>query len=314
VSRRYGTEHTVIDAPAIDGAALLEAVRALDQPLADPAYVMTKTLARHTRAHVTVAISGDGGDELFAGYTRYAEDEARFPDSAGRRLVRSLVRGGLLPGAALRRGLAGQDMLLYRRVELGPFDPSRKGLGRYLRPDLLLASQPQATLERWRALAARWGGRVDTAALMRADLWTYLSENCLAKTDRAAMAHGLEVRVPFLGNPVLDLVLPWPAGVHYDRAGGKALLRALARQYLPEEAWNRPKHGFSVPLRDYFNGSWRSVAADHFSRCGSIAPFLQAAALQALWRDACAGRASRRLAFTMLVLLVWLERHPLTFS
>jgi asparagine synthase (glutamine-hydrolysing) len=70
------------------------------------------------------------------------------------------------------------------------------------------------------------GRPIGTAALMRADLWTYLSEDCLVKTDRASMAHGLEVRVPFLGNPVLDLVLGWPAEVHFDADGGKALLRA----------------------------------------------------------------------------------------
>jgi asparagine synthase (glutamine-hydrolysing) len=149
---------------------------------------------------------------------------------------------------------------------------------------------------------------------MRADLWTYLSEDCLVKTDRASMAHSLEVRVPFLGNPVLDLVLHWPAQVHFDDAGGKALLRAIARRTLPEAAWNRPKHGFSVPLRGLFNGAWREVAEAHFARAAEIAPFLKATAVQKLWQQACVGRASRRLAFTMLVLLLWLDRHRVAFG
>jgi len=314
VARRFGAEHSVIDAPAIDGKALVDAIDALDQPLADPAYVTTKELSRHTRSRVTVAVSGDGGDELFAGYPRFREVEQSFPDSALRRMTRALVRKGLLPAAVLRRGLAGAEMLLYRRVELGPFEPSRKGLGRYLLPEAHRASRPERTLAGWLELAARWGRPIDTAGLMRADLWTYLSEDCLAKTDRASMAHGLEVRVPFLGNPVLDLVLEWPAHVHFDAHGGKALLRAIAQRSLPESAWNRPKHGFSVPLQQLFNGAWNEVAREHFARASEIAPFLNATALQELWQSACRGRASRRLAYTMLVLLVWLRRHPLEFG
>lgn len=166
----------------------------------------------------------------------------------------------------------------------------------------------------WLELASRWGEPIGTAALMRADLWTYLSEDCLVKTDRASMAHGLEVRVPFLCNSVLDLVLRWPAEVHFDAQGGKALLRAIARRSLPESTWNRPKHGFSVPLLQFFNGAWREVAQAQFERCAEIAPFLNAAAVRELWQRARAGRASRRLAFTMLVLLLWLERHRVVFA
>jgi len=286
VARAFGAEHSVIDAPEIGGEALIRAVQALDQPLADPAYVPTKELSRLTRTRVTVAISGDGGDELFGGYPRFLEGEARFPDSPLRRMTRALVRRGLLPAALLRRGLAGREMLLYRRVELGPFDPSRKGLGRFLSPEALRASRPEATLEGWLQLAARWGEPIGTDGLMRADLWSYLSEDCLVKTDRASMAHSLEVRVPFLGNPVLDLVLGWPAAVHFDAAGGKALLRAIARRVLPETAWNRPKHGFSVPVQEFFNGPWREIGDSHFGRAAEIAPCLDARALGALWRAA----------------------------
>ena len=314
VALAFGAEHTVIDAPAMDGALLAQAVGQLDQPLADPAYLATNVLSRLARSAVTVAVSGDGGDELFGGYPRFREVEAGFPDSPLRRLTRVLIRRGMLPGALLRRGLAGRDMLLYRRVELGPFDPSRKGLGRFLSTDALARCRPEDTMREWLELAGRWGDPIGTAALMRADLWSYLSEDCLVKTDRASMAHGLEVRVPFLGNPVLDLVLGWPADVHFDADGGKALLRAIARRTLPESAWNRPKHGFSVPLREFFNGPWRAVGDAQFERTAEIAPFLNAPAVRELWRRACAGRASRRLAFTMLVLLLWLERHNLAFD
>jgi asparagine synthase (glutamine-hydrolysing) len=312
VASHYATEHTVIDAPTIDAAAFEGAIAALDQPLADPAYVATNELSRLTRRAVTVAISGDGGDELFAGYPRFSQSEERFPDSLGRRLLRTGARAGWLPGSLLRRGLAGREMMLYKQVELGPFARSRKDLGRYLNPGALAACRPQDTLELWRSLTLEYGGSMDTASLMRADLWTYLSEDCLVKTDRASMNHSLEVRVPLLGNPVLDLVLDWPASVHYDAGGGKALLRALARQHLPQAVWDRPKHGFSVPLQHYFNGQWNAACEHYIARCGELAPFLNAAAVRRLWQAAKQGKASRRLAYTFVVLLIWLAGHNLS--
>jgi len=311
VAGQYATAHTVIDAPAIDAAAFEAAVAALDQPLADPAYVPTNELSRFTRQAVTVAISGDGGDELFAGYPRFSQTEDRFPDSLGRHLLRAGARAGWLPGGLLRRGLAGREMMLYRHVELGPFTRSRKDFARYLDPAALAACRPQDTLVLWRDLTLNYGGCMDSASLMRADLWTYLSEDCLVKTDRASMNQSLEVRVPLLGNPVLDLVLGWPAGVHYDADGGKALLRALARRHLPQAVWNRPKHGFSVPLQHYFNGQWNAACEHYIGRCRELAPFLNAAAVRRLWQAAKRGKASRRLAYTFVVLLIWLAGHPM---
>ncbi|OGA17929.1 MAG: asparagine synthase (glutamine-hydrolyzing) [Betaproteobacteria bacterium RIFCSPLOWO2_02_FULL_66_14] len=307
VASAFGCRHHVLEAPTIDGAAFANAVRALDQPLADPAYVMTRALSELTRRQVTVAISGDGGDELFAGYSRFADEAALHPARLGQASARALVDAGILPGALLRRTLYGRELIHYRRVELGPWSAGRKSLARYLAPAALAACRPEATLERWRGLA----GTMDTASLMRADLWTYLSENCLAKADRASMGHGLEVRVPMLGNPVLEAVLELPSSVHYDAGGGKALLRALARRSLPREAWDRPKHGFSVPLRELFSGPWREAADRALAGCAERAPYLDAGAVRRLWEAACGGRGSRRLAYTFVVLLLWLETHAI---
>jgi asparagine synthase (glutamine-hydrolysing) len=310
VAARYGTEHHVLDAPRIGPDELRRAIHALDQPLADPAYVPTYELSRMTRRHVTVALSGDGGDELFGGYQRFLDTESGHPDSTGKRVLRALIGAGLAPAALLRRSLAGEEFLLYRRGELGPWPVSRKSFANYLEPQALAAARPEGTLGRWRDLARSFGGRLDSAALMRADLWTYLSENCLAKVDRASMAHGLEVRVPLLGNRVVDFALAQPAERHLHPEP-KAMLRALARRHLPEEVWGRPKHGFSVPLTDNFNGVWRELGGHTVARAKEIAPFLRAEALQDLWRSALKGRGSRRLAYTFLVLLLWLEKNRL---
>jgi asparagine synthase (glutamine-hydrolysing) len=309
VARQYGTEHHVLDAPRIGADELSAALGALDQPLADPAYVPTYELSRLARRHVSVALSGDGGDELFGGYKRFLDTEEKNPDSALKRMLRAAIGAGLAPGALLRRSLAGRDLLLYRRSELGPWSASRKSLSLYLKKEILQEARPEDALRLWRDLSSRYG-QVDSAALMRADLWTYLSENCLVKTDRAGMAHGLEVRVPLLGNPVVDFALAQPASAHLGPEP-KALLRALAKKKLPKEVWDRPKHGFSVPLLENFRGPWRELCEGLVSRTSDLAPFLNARAVRTLWQDALEGRGSRRLAYTFVVLLLWLERNRL---
>ncbi len=310
VAERYGTEHHVLDAPELTADTLAAALADLDQPLADPAYIPTWALSRLTRRHVTVALSGDGGDELFAGYPRFLDGADRFPDSLGKKVLRALLRHGLAPASLRRRALAGAELLLYRRVELGDYRGSRKDLRRYLTAEVARAAWPERTLELWRELAARHGN-YDRGALLRADLWTYLSENCLAKTDRASMAHGLEVRVPLLANALQDRVLRLPAAVHFDAGGGKAVLRALARQHLPEAVWNREKHGFSVPLRANFAGAWRDWGEAQVAAVTSRAPWLAAGPLAALWQEAQQGRGNVRLMYTFAVLVAWLETHPL---
>jgi asparagine synthase (glutamine-hydrolysing) len=310
VAERYGTEHHVLDAPQLTADTLAAALADLDQPLADPAYIPTWALSRLTRQHVTVALSGDGGDELFGGYPRFLDTADRHPDNAAKRLLHALLRHGLAPASLTRRALAGAELLLYRRVELGDYPGSRKDLRRYLAPELAATARPEATLELWRELAERHGG-YDRGALLRADLWTYLSENCLTKTDRASMAHGLEVRVPLLANALLDRMLRLPAAVHFDAGGGKALLRALARRHLPEAVWNREKHGFSVPLRTSFAGPWRDWCEGQVATARIRAPWLDSGAIAALGDEARKGRGNVRLLYTLAVLLAWLETHPL---
>ena len=305
VAALFGCEHHEFSAPDVTGDYFAGAIADLDQPLADPAYVMTHALSRLTREHVTVAISGDGGDELFGGYARFLKTADQYPAKVWHAPMRRLIDAGLLPAALLRRTLSGGEMLHYQRVELGPW-PGRKDLRQLLSPGMAARVRPEKTLALWRELLAEQGPEINSDALMRADLWTYLSENCLGKTDRASMAHGLEVRVPLLGQPVIDFALRQPAAVHL-KGSLKSILTGLARKELPETVWNREKHGFSVPLHRYFNAEWQGVADDAFARCATIAPFLNASAVHALWSDGKAGKASRRLVYTVLVLLLWLD-------
>ncbi|MBF0627042.1 MAG: asparagine synthase (glutamine-hydrolyzing) [Magnetococcales bacterium] len=311
VAAQFGCTHHELPAPTIDAEYFLSAIADLDQPLADPSYIMTHALSRMTRAQVTVALSGDGGDELFGGYPRYGDPQAAHPPRFWQPWLRRLVEAGLLPGALTRRALHGRELLSYRRVELGPWR-GRKSLNHLLAPWAQNRVAVAQTLAGWQALIDELGGELDGATMMRADLWSYLSENCLVKTDRASMAHGLEARVPLLGQPVVEAALAIPAALHMQQ-GGKAVLKGLCRRGgLPESVWNRPKHGFSVPLRELFPGAWRPLGARAFADCERLAPFLNAAAARDQWERTLHNRsgANRRLTYTLLVLLLWLELHP----
>lgn len=312
VARQYGCEHHTFEASEVSGEAFFNTIATLDQPLADPAYVTTHALSYLTRSKVTVAISGDGGDELFGGYPRFLDTEDKHTSTFYKKALRKLIDWKLLPGSFLSHSLYGQELLFYRRVELGPWHHGRKNLLSFFKPDFHGALRSGETLRLWRDLIGEFSGKMDSSTLMRADLWTYLSENCLAKADRASMAHGLEVRVPLLGAPVVDLILNYPSDVHF-RGGMKALLLALAKKRLPKEVWDRPKHGFSVPLGALFRGPWREQCESVMERVEELAPFLDGTRVRGLWKQTLAENRSQRLSYTLVVLLMWLSKRHVEF-
>ena len=310
VADQYGCEHHELDARQIDSNTLQNAINDLDQPFADPAYLPLRELAALTRRYVTVAIAGDGGDELFGGYDRFLKNEQHFPDNALMRLLRNAMTSGILPAKLTSKLLRADQKLLWDRVKFGPFPRSRKDLEAILQPEAMTLCHPEATMESWLSLTRQFGPAMDSDALMRADLWSYLSENCLLKTDRGSMAHSLELRVPMLGNPVVDLVLPQPASVKL--AGGlKTVLNRLAKQYLPKDVWNRPKHGFSVPLNQYFRNQWHDRCTHWINRCDQIAPFFNAAAIKQMWRQSLRNNNDQRAMYTIIILLGWLEKYKI---
>lgn len=304
VARQFDTEHHELNAPKIDGSDLVTAIAALDQPLADPAYIMTYFLSRHAREHVTVAVSGDGGDELFGGYSHHLNTEDRYPQRWWQKPLRASIECGIVTPRLLRRSLYGRELLLYRRG-LGYWANRRKQFNSFLEPSFAAQMRLENTMQGWLTVIDELGGRMDRGTIMRADLWTVLSDKFLVKTDRASMAHGLEVRVPFLGLPVLSAALALPPHVHF-RGGLKTQLKELARRDLPRGVWDRPKHGFDVPLADFLLGPWREVADGVFFQTATLAPFLDADAIQSLWQKTLSRcRNPRMLLYRLLILLVW---------
>lgn len=311
VAEQFNCKHHFVDAPSINSEYLVKAIQDLDQPLADPAYVMTYALSESTSNIVKVAISGDGGDEIFGGYPRYTITEDDYPTKWWHSSLRQMIDNDLLPGDLSRRVLSGQEMVLYKMVELGKWR-GRKSMQSIVEPELYENMDCSNLLASWQSLVSEFGGTMDSDTLMRTDLWTYLSENCLMKTDRASMAHGLEIRVPLLGEPVLLAGLQLPSSVHFSN-GLKTILNGLAQKYLPSEVWNRPKHGFSVPLSKLFNGAWQQVIVDYFNKAPQIAPFLNQNRLKSmLFNNNKKRNFSNRKAYSLLVLLIWLDKNKVS--
>jgi asparagine synthase (glutamine-hydrolysing) len=266
VARQFGTEHTVLRAEEIGAESLQHLIGSLDEPFCDPALVPLFALSRLTRAHVKVALSGDGGDEVFGGYEKYL-----LPHAKGRQLPFSSLMQRSLSSVPWRpRGMAhlythtmsAAERLKFTYSRYGDFPVFRKDLRQLLARDFQASAEPQNFFEPWERVARRYGAAVDADLLMRTDLQTYLSENCLVKTDRATMLASLEVRVPFLDELVLDRILPLPAEEKIVDAQLKTLLRPLATRLLPKIVWNRPKHGFNVPIEVKLASTWRPVVED----------------------------------------------------
>jgi asparagine synthase (glutamine-hydrolysing) len=321
---RFGTEHHefVVDAGGFD--LLGEAAEAFDEPFADPALLPTLALSRLARAEVKVVLTGDGGDELFAGYDRYrsellAQWAARIP---------GFIRSGVLsPFLSLfprvgRSGLRDLATVIDRRLREVALSPS----DRYLRRSERF---PQALWERVRGERLKDLGpseselrRARLFAEARAcdfitqrtsfDVRTWLPDQMLTKVDRATMAHSLEARVPFLDHRLVDFALALPDEAKITILTLKRFLRVAFRELLPPSLVRRPKHGFRVPLDEWLRGPLRDRARELLSpaalgRHGCFDP----AGVGELLRQHEAGEQNRSSEiFSLLVFQAWHERWP----
>lgn len=254
VAERLGTEHSE-EIVTQDAAALLpELVDTYDEPFGDPSAIPTWYLSRMTRKHVTVALSGDGGDELFYGYQRYF-DSAKLHRWGG---WISPVGRMLARGASYALPVDSWTGRALDRVSRRGFRMYHHAMG-FSRPFLSLLSpgvREALGVERSQASAADWWRYRDLKLLERAqvmDLGNYLPDQVLVKVDRAAMRHSLEVRCPLLDSEVMEWAARAPASVQMAD-GGKALLKELTYRYVPKELLDRPKQGFAVPLTQWFRG------------------------------------------------------------
>jgi len=257
VARHLGTTHTELHA---DGRAALDLVpdmaTVFDEPFADSSQLPTALLCRLTRQHVTVALSGDGGDELFFGYGRYA------------RALRNDARLGYLPRRALawlagnpgeRSRLGGLAAL---RAELGTRDLqgiARQRVGRWRQPERVVrGARRLATAYDDPAAAPRNGTPADL--LMALDFACYLPEDILTKVDRSSMAVALEARAPLLDWRVVEFAWSLPLSLKWRDGTLKYLPKRLLERYLPAPLVHRRKSGFGAPVGDWLRGPLRDWA------------------------------------------------------
>lgn len=316
VACHLGTDHTEIQ---LSPTAALEIVPRLpdvyDEPFADPSQLPTVAIAEVARGHVTVCLSGDGGDEVFGGYNRYTQGQrawgllAPVPRPLRRATARALLA---TPPAALNRLLqpakaqklasvlrVASATELYAALVSAWDDPDsvvvdghEPGVGV---PDDELPAELDGVAER----------------MMFLDSLSTLPDEMLAKVDRASMAVGLEVRVPLLDPRVAELAWALPLNMRIRDGRGKWLLRQVLHRYVPEELVERPKTGFDPPIADWLRGPlrpWAEALLDpaRLSREG----YLRAEPVSRCWSEHLAGRRNwdYRL-WGVLMFQAWLERQ-----
>jgi len=324
VARHLGSRHTELYVTPEEARQVIPRLPQLyDEPFADVSQIPTFLVAQLARRHVTVALSGDGGDELFAGYNRYAwveriwQRSGRLPGGV-RRAAAALLeavgpanwqRVGALSGqrllgdkaAKLAGALrAGSPEEIYRGLVSSGGDPAGLVLGGY-EPAHLLTER------------AAWPRTPDiTRQMMALDLLSYLPEDGLVKVDRASMSVGLEVRVPFLDDHrVAELAWRLPLAYKLRAGQTKWVLRQVLYRYVPPALIERPKMGFAVPIESWLRGPLREWGEDLLSverlrRQG----FLQPEAVRARWQAHLGGQSgSTYLLWNVLMFQAWLDEY-----
>ena len=324
VARHLGTDHTEV---YVTGREALDVVPSLpamyDEPFADSSQVPTFLVSRIARAHVTVSLSGDAGDELFAGYERYVRSDrlARLPASV-RRAGGAVLRAAT-PARAGAFAEAAQKLLPPRLRFARPAEKLAK------LEQVLGAADARALYE---GLVTQWRGErvpvlagADVAApgllsrigdpaldyaswMMLADMHTYLPDDILVKVDRAAMAVSLETRVPLLDHDLVAWAWSLPLALKLRDGRGKFLLRTLLDRYVPRTLIDRPKRGFAVPLAAWLRGPLRDWA-EHLLDPQRLSEqgFLDAARVRARWQEHLAGtRDAQDELWTVLTFEAWL--------
>ncbi len=296
VAERFSTDHReqVLHAEAADVVQQLSWY--YDEPFGDSSALPTFYLCGMTREHVTVAISGDGGDELFGGYSHYAS--SMWVDSMRQRVPRMLRSLALEP---LRRmfGLSRYHPRAWTYNVVGWRLANERDRSAY---DSLI---PQPW--RWRELldrgfvdaldgydpfdsVGRWYGASGTddylSRMQYADIKSYLVDDILVKVDRASMAHGLEVRCPLLDYRIVEYAATLPPALRLDRTNAKRVLKRAVADLIPPSFFDRPKAGFAIPLAEWFRSALKPIGAALFvDRPGGGSGLLGRRSVRRMWKE-----------------------------
>ena len=336
IAQRLGTDHTeFLLSPSEAQDVVPDLASMYDEPFADPSQIPTYLISRVARQDVTVALSGDGGDELFGGYRRY--DFAQTGWGIGRRVPGLLRRIGAaaLAGPPERfwdnlsgfvrpvipHGLQKPDTGT-RLVALGRALGANGEHEFYHRlmtlwPDAHLAVPGSVAMS---SLFSDPTGMPETDGIvnraMFVDLMTYLPDDILAKVDRASMATGLELRVPLIDHRVVEFAATLPLHMKRRKGQSKWILRKICEKYLPSEIFDRPKTGFDVPLADWLRGPLRDWAENLLSEERlKNSDLLDPASVRRKWAEHIDGKGNRAPAlWNALMLQQWLSEQTATVA
>ena len=306
IAEHLGTDHTQIMLPASAALDLIPRLpRIWDEPFSDSSQVPTLLLSQVIRRHVTVALSGDGGDESFYGYTRY-------------RLARRLwPLYGRLP-LGLRRFIAKNTARalqksfhvwrLSHRLSMPDFDAFYLSfLSPLPDPGLFWNDAPDL----WETLPPLPPSITDPDdRMMLRDQMLYLPDDILVKVDRASMAVGLEMRAPLLDHRLIEFARSLPVKeAKYRNGQSKWLLKQLLGRYLPRTLFQRPKQGFGIPIHDWLRGPLREWADDLLSPASlATCPRLRASTIRKIWEAHCARKIDAGYPlWSVLMLMAWMK-------
>jgi asparagine synthase (glutamine-hydrolysing) len=298
VARRLGTEHAEMHMTSRDVLEVVPCIPAMyDEPFADPSALPTAMLAAFAKRDVTVALSGDGGDELFGGYIRYTHCASTWSSKQrDRRRARARLSRLRQQGTHAARQLSREQ--IYCDVRSFCRDPQSVVLG---------AREPSTILTH-----PDLGPPIDDyeAWMMYVDLVTYLPDFILTKVDRATMAHSLESRAPFLDHRLVEFALALPTNVKIRNGETKWILRRVLDRYIESEVVDRPKAGFEPPLGAWLRTTLRDWAEPLLdpSRLRTEG-FFEPEPVRAWWTEHLEGRDRTYPVWSVLVFQSWLERH-----
>jgi asparagine synthase (glutamine-hydrolysing) len=325
VAAHLGTDHTEFYVTPADAAAVIPQLPEIyDEPFADSSQIPTILLSRLTRQHVTVSLSGDGGDELFAGYPRYG-----FGESLWRRMQR-LPRWVRWAASASITGLSAQSWdrvlryaapgklrsvitghRLHRFVQLLE---SRHFDDMYMR--LVSMWHAEKVVLGIEAGAERTNGKIDDRdshsflnRMRLFDIERYLPDDLLVKVDRASMSVGLEARAPMLDHGLVEFAWRLPKNLLMRDGQGKWLLRQVLNEYVPTRLVDRPKAGFGIPLARWLRSELRDWA-EHLLDERSIREqgYLDPAPVRRMWEQHVSGKHDRNAyLWNVLMFQAWLE-------
>jgi asparagine synthase (glutamine-hydrolysing) len=310
VAAHLGTEHTELYVTGSDMLSVIPQLPLLyDEPFADSSQIPTLLVAQMTRRHVTVSLSGDGGDELFGGYTRYTQGARiwdtlrRWPIPIRRAVSAALAMLPSEPDWADRLH-KGARLLRARTIPA----MYRELMSQFAEPSLIAPESVEAAT----VFTTRDGVALSPQCIpgmMYLDLISYLPDDILVKVDRASMQVSLESRAPFLHHEVVEFACRVPLQFKIRQGQSKWLIRRVLDRYLPTHLIDRPKRGFGIPLRTWLAGPLRDWA-EALLRPARLRQqgFLNPSAVTQLW--ASHSRGARRVQdrlWTVLMLQAWLD-------